>query len=788
MATAATIKKNIAKLEAALKSKATPKSLKPKLETQLVKSKAELSGMNKGTKPKTSSTKSTQTALQKLKAMVNKNKKYKTYKGAGVDLEKDADRPALRTGKRVTDGTHYPYKKGNTYYEYRANRIDVKQPPKKYPKLEKGGYMADGGVMDVVNTEVIKVKGNIMGTTSLELKIKGMRKPQDFIVYPISADQAGKPITIQSDTRFGYLDLSSGRGLMSQSHSNGAYSYNFSIDKKVPFKISETDVKKIKEHLASKSGSKVGNSVIFSDNSGAAEMAKGGSIRTLYKQFNQEKPNILLIMIADDVASDFMREKFDKTVDWSKLSDSEKEKYNEDYRVNKTSFENYLMSEFVKLYYSDDSIKEKCKGSSHKTIDSIKSVMKDLAKKYPQDKYAKGGEMAQVNKMSKDELKNWLSENYGFRGVDGKGITKEVKDRTIENMRKEVLSQMKYNEKNNIKYADGGMSQDEESILVYYVNHYPEDELALEIKAKATFNGLYEVLSNKGDAYEYIGVADSIVRERVFEKLAKIKGVKYDVIYDMWMDSDYAKGGYMAKGGGMADGGETAKFQVDDVVYNKKHNTIGIVRIGESRGEVKTDADGNVDVDDLEYYNPLKHEAHKNAKVAPSTFKEVEERSLWQPFSERASQLAKGGFVGKGELVWRKLTNSKKMEFLKENFTPQITPRSQEILVGKDFQFLPKDVKIKLESKYANVEEYAKGGMSQKDVAESNAEMVLSQIKAVKHHAQELSNVVSKNSDIEAWVVAKIERASTDLSDITHYLEFQTKKMAMGGEIHRTQD
>jgi hypothetical protein len=120
-------------------------------------------------------------------------------------------------------------------------------------------------------------------------------------------------------------------------------------------------------------------------------MAKGGSIRTLYKQFNQEKPNILLIMIADDVASDFMREKFDKTVDWSKLSDSEKEKYNEDYRVNKTSFENYLMSEFVKLYYSDDSIKEKCKGSSHKTIDSIKSVMKDLAKKYSQDKYAKGG-------------------------------------------------------------------------------------------------------------------------------------------------------------------------------------------------------------------------------------------------------------------------------------------------------------------------------------------------------------------------------------------------------------
>ena len=139
MATAATIKKNIAKLEAALKSKATPKSLKSKLETQLVKSKAELSGLNKGSKPKTSSAKSAQSALKSLKELVNKNKKYKNYKGAGVDLERDADRPAKPIGRRTAKAS------GKTYYEYRANRIDVKQPPKRYPKLEEGGYMAKGG-------------------------------------------------------------------------------------------------------------------------------------------------------------------------------------------------------------------------------------------------------------------------------------------------------------------------------------------------------------------------------------------------------------------------------------------------------------------------------------------------------------------------------------------------------------------------------------------------------------------------------------------------------------------
>jgi hypothetical protein len=157
-----------------------------------------------------------------------------------------------------------------------------------YEIMTKKGY-AEGGMMDEVNTEVIAVKGNIMGTTTLDLKIKGMRKPQDFIVYPISTEEAGKPITIQSDTRFGYLDLSSGRGLMSQSHANGAYSYHFAADKKVPFKISETDVKKIKEHLASKASSKAGNSVIFSDNSGADKMAKGGETDKKYYNLSKEK-------------------------------------------------------------------------------------------------------------------------------------------------------------------------------------------------------------------------------------------------------------------------------------------------------------------------------------------------------------------------------------------------------------------------------------------------------------------------------------------------------------------
>ena len=77
--------------------------------------------------------------------------------------------------------------------------------------------------------------------------------------------------------------------------------------------------------------------------------------------------------------------------------------------------------------------------------------------------------------------------------------------------------------------------------------------------------------------------------------------------------------------------------------------------------------------------------------------------------SLKGKQYARGGFVSKGERVWNKMRSSERMSFLYENFTPEITPRGQELLVGRTFNFLPKNVKMKLESKYADVE-YADGG------------------------------------------------------------------------------
>ena len=73
------------------------------------------------------------------------------------------------------------------------------------------------------------------------------------------------------------------------------------------------------------------------------------------------------------------------------------------------------------------------------------------------------------------------------------------------------------------------------TIREYYLEAYPTDELGVEINSEATFGELYWVIQTFGDVYEYIGVGDSLVRERVFEKLADTLGVEYDEVYSKWI-------------------------------------------------------------------------------------------------------------------------------------------------------------------------------------------------------------------------------------------------------------
>lgn len=112
---------------------------------------------------------------------------------------------------------------------------------------------------------------NIMGTVSFDGQFPGMRKPQDFIVYPMQ--DSGEQIDIQSGHRFGEIDLATGAGVISANKSQYANSLWLAMcraDKTaIEFTLSAEDLQTLRQWVKSTGGLEVGSSIVKSDNTGA---------------------------------------------------------------------------------------------------------------------------------------------------------------------------------------------------------------------------------------------------------------------------------------------------------------------------------------------------------------------------------------------------------------------------------------------------------------------------------------------------------------------------------------
>ena len=74
-------------------------------------------------------------------------------------------------------------------------------------------------------------------------------------------------------------------------------------------------------------------------------------------------------------------------------------------------------------------------------------------------------------------------------------------------------------------------------IKEFYLKNYPTDELGIELNENSNFTGLLNELFTSNDVYGYIGVGDSIIRERLFEKLSEILNTPYDYVYKLWLNN-----------------------------------------------------------------------------------------------------------------------------------------------------------------------------------------------------------------------------------------------------------
>lgn len=79
----------------------------------------------------------------------------------------------------------------------------------------------------------------------------------------------------------------------------------------------------------------------------------------------------------------------------------------------------------------------------------------------------------------------------------------------------------------------------------WYMKNYPTDDLGEELNDEVTFEDMWNEDYKKYDIYQVMGVGDSLIRERLFEHLAEIKGVSYDVVYRKLFSTDgfYENGG-----------------------------------------------------------------------------------------------------------------------------------------------------------------------------------------------------------------------------------------------------
>lgn len=114
-------------------------------------------------------------------------------------------------------------------------------------------------------------KKNSMGTVSFDGQFPGMRKPQDFIVYPMQ--DSGSIITIQSDTRIGQMDLDTGKLLLCGPWPSGAYFVHLQVpQKRSVHMLPVEDVQTLRGWIKSTGGPLVGGNnalAVNCDNTGA---------------------------------------------------------------------------------------------------------------------------------------------------------------------------------------------------------------------------------------------------------------------------------------------------------------------------------------------------------------------------------------------------------------------------------------------------------------------------------------------------------------------------------------
>lgn len=126
-----------------------------------------------------------------------------------------------------------------------------------------------------------------------------------------------------------------------------------------------------------------------------------------------------------------------------------------------------------------------------------------------------------------------------FLGCDKKGINPYLAVEFVPLTAKQAKKMIKDYIKNHFEQPtmfDYRQGQEKTSVKDWYIETFPTDELGEGLNADVTFENVFEALDAYQDIYIVLGGnADSVIRERVFTRLAQIMHVDYDYIYEQWL-------------------------------------------------------------------------------------------------------------------------------------------------------------------------------------------------------------------------------------------------------------
>ena len=123
--------------------------------------------------------------------------------------------------------------------------------------------------------KISNIHKNRMGTISFDAICPRWRQPQDFIVYPMQSGETTEVIRIQSQKRWAEVSVQTGQLVMTNGKGGHPNSWllamQMATNQAEAHKISDEDMRLLKQAIFATAGSKVGNNAmcIYSDNSEA---------------------------------------------------------------------------------------------------------------------------------------------------------------------------------------------------------------------------------------------------------------------------------------------------------------------------------------------------------------------------------------------------------------------------------------------------------------------------------------------------------------------------------------